>query len=519
MTTNADYLALDPGTLARHIARAADAIAPTWPLDKLIAVNPYWGWISQPMSKAAAELGTLTGTRLTMAREWVEHRWADGRLQRRHLAAAASMAGPACGAAQDHEEILAELEAALRARSAPVVSMPLVTDLLDSLEPPRPGTTWTHLVTHQVSQHCAAFFDRFQGSWRMDYSQGLYQSWRDQLSVDYGLPWHRGLTALRSRLSTPPLQAKAVIAMALDAMAIPEGGREAYLRAVLLAIGGWAAWCAYERWQARLYGSDDEQIVELLAIRLHWEWLLFEDAAPGTIPTSWAAQWAQAQVATEALQQAQRIDWILQHAVELAYQERLIEGLSGAVNASAQVPEAISPAVQAVFCIDVRSEPLRRALEAVSPAVHTRGFAGFFGLPISYTPIGSALTQPQLPGLLAPRYNVTEETSRVGLGQALAKKRGQALQWARRWAEFRSAPSSAFSCVETMGMSYGPKLLADSLPRRRPRARWEDTGLSGEAAAALQPHLPLVDADPDTAASMCEGILRAMASSAASPLW
>jgi uncharacterized protein YbcC (UPF0753/DUF2309 family) len=47
-------------------------------------------------------------------------------------------------------------------------------------------------------------------------------------------------------------------------------GREASLTAVLASVNGWAAWCAQRRWQARLAGSDDDAIVELLAIRLAW---------------------------------------------------------------------------------------------------------------------------------------------------------------------------------------------------------------------------------------------------------
>ena len=52
--------------LTQDIDRACARIAPTWPLDQFIAVNPYWGWVDQPMPQAAAALEALGGTRLTL---------------------------------------------------------------------------------------------------------------------------------------------------------------------------------------------------------------------------------------------------------------------------------------------------------------------------------------------------------------------------------------------------------------------------------------------------------------------
>ena len=494
--------------LAHHIASAAARVAPTWPLDQLIAVNPYWGWVGCPMREAAAALGTLAGTRLTMPRDWFQEQWKAGRLKRHHLRAAVQAVSEGAASPQPdatQQALVTQLVAALDGRSAPLARLPLVTDLRDSGAPPRPGLRWAELVTHQVSQHCAAFFDRHQASWVMDGSGGLYDSWRQQLAADHGLAWRQGRAALRVRLAAMPAAPQALIAAALDCMAVPEDGRGAYLSAVLMSISGWGAWCAYQRWQARLGGADDDKIVHLLAIRLAWEWLLYDDAPPGTLPPGWTAQWSRAGVAVNALQQAQRTDWLLQSAAEIAYQQPLIAGLSQPPTAVALTP----PAVQAVFCIDVRSEVFRRALESVSPAVHTRGFAGFFGLFIAYAPVGSALTRPQLPGLLAPTQCVSEGGG-AGLGQALATQRRNALQWRQRWAEFRAAPASAFSFVETMGLLYGAKLLSDSLPSTRVPARWEDTGLPLRAAAALRPCMPQTASDPAAAAAMAKGILGAM---------
>ena len=489
-----------------HIKVATARIAPTWPLDRFIAVNPYWGWVDRPMPEAAAALGTLAGTRLTMPRDWFRSQWAAGLLQRQHLHAAVAADGAAPRDNVSRQAQVDELVAALEKHSAPVSRRPLVTDLRDRCTPPRPGLSWADLVTHQISQHCAAYFDRHQATWTMNQPVGLLDSWRQQLAADHGLSWRQGRAALRARLAALPLQPRALIAQALDAMAIPEDGRAAYLSAVLMAIGGWAAWCAHERWQARMAGHDDVTIVHLLAIRLAWEWLLFEDAAPASLPARWAAQWGQADAATEALRHAQRCDWLLQRAAEMAYQQPLIEGLRRPLPA----PHVELPAVQALFCIDVRSEVFRRALEAVSPTVQTRGFAGFFGLAIAYAPVGSALRRPQLPGLLKPAQCVSEDTGSADLGRLLATQRRNALQWRQRWSEFRAAPASAFSFVETMGLLYAGKLFADSLPSTEPPARWEDAGLPAQSTARLRPCLPQARTDPAAAAAMAKGILAAM---------
>jgi len=91
----------------------------------------------------------------------------------------------------------------------------------------------------------------------------------------------------------------------------------------------------------------------------------------------------------------------VQHALELAYREEV----AGALREPATPPE--TPAAHAVFCIDVRSEVFRRALEASDPRIVTLGFAGFFGLPFTYVD-AKGTSSERLPALLRPDHVVGE---------------------------------------------------------------------------------------------------------------
>jgi uncharacterized protein YbcC (UPF0753/DUF2309 family) len=481
--------------LAEAIEQACGRIAPTWPLDQFIAVNPYWGWLKQPAREAAAHLGVLAGTTLTMPRAWFREQWRAGRLQRFHLEEVARRHG--------RSPSTQDLVDALESDEPPLARLPLVTDMCDTVAE-AVDAHWPDVVTHQISQHCAAYFDTGQARWRLDRSTGLYGAWKRQIAEDRGLAWPGGRRAALERIAALPDDPVAAIGESLAALGIAPAAQVAYLSALLLSINGWAAWCAYERWQARLAGREDDTIVELLAVRASWESVL-DGAADATTP-EWTAIWGTADARIALLAEEQCIDWLLQEALEVAYQVPLAEALAAA---PASAP-ATTPVVQAVFCIDVRSEVFRRALEAADPDVHTRGFAGFFGLPIAYAPAGSSLLRPQLPGLLAPAVTVTDgPIEGTPLGEVIARRRRSALQWRQRWADLRTSAASGFSFVEACGLAYGAKLLADSLPSTAGVERWEDTGLPVELRGA-RPRLPQADADPVAAAAMAKGILGAM---------
>ncbi len=458
------------------IASATDSIAPTWPLDRMIAVNPYWGRIHQAFDEARNSLEKIAGSSLSLPLSCYRDAWQRGEISPASLdQAVLEMATPMSPQ---------QLIQALNTEHAEPAPAPLLSDTLDSQRDLHHQPAWCDALTHQVAQFCAAYFDREQADWRPDQAHPLFESWRRALTRDHSIsllmkaPWIA--TKAGKLLQQPELQIEA----ALTQLEVPAGQWSEYLQAVIMRVSGWAAWCAYLRWQARLAGSDDHTLVDLLAIRLAWECLLDDgERQDGSVWKRWRADWQNHFSSAHNDSPQPRAVW--QRAQEISYQNALVRKLAGSPN---QQPAA-AVKVQAAFCIDVRSEVFRRHLEAQSPAIQTLGFAGFFGLPISYTPLGTSATRPQLPGLLAPALDISDSTGSSASDQHICRERERKLQGNMGWRLFQSVPLSAFTLVETLGLGYLGKLVRRTRPDTATMPAANASGLSAASAAAIRPTL------------------------------
>ena len=491
MTTLADPVAPAPAAVQNAIQIAIDAacarIAPTWPLDRFIAVNPYWGQLERPIAAAAAQLAGLAGSPMLMPRRWMLSQWQAGRIGRQHLQAAITAAGA--------QVTVDELVDGLNKEPAMPARLPLATDIVDARRDLGHAMAWRDYITHHISQTCGAYFDQGQAAWGPDHSGGLYRSWLRQSAHDFSPAMLMGYGAFTQRLATLPSEPTALIAAALRALRVPAQAHEAYFTALLMSINGWASWCAYQRWQARLAQRDDAQIMHLLAVRLAWEWLLHEGHPALGVADQLSDAWHSSDGVIRQAESALQHDWLWQAALERSYQAPLCQGLMIGTD-PAPAATAVPTAVQAVFCIDVRSEVYRRALEAASPAVQTLGFAGFFAMFVEYRPLGSEMVRPQLPGLLAPALCITDEFDEPAegeapsLGQVLAQRRQKNLLWRQQWQTFRGGAGSSFSFVESCGLLYAGKLLKRSFGGKANPATVEQTGLPPSALDRLRPRLP-----------------------------
>lgn len=444
-TSNAIKTAVD--TACAHIA-------PTWPLDQFIAVNPYWGFRGTPIDQVSQRLEAYSGSRMVMPRSFYREHWKSGALRAEHLQEALRRAQSPLSM----PDLLSEIE------SDQVCGprVPLMTAIADRQRDLLHGMSISAFVIHNVSQHCASYFDHSQSAWETQHKENLYHSWLHHARTDMS-PWLlMGIHRLRHFARSLPEEPNALIEQALQQMPVPSWAWDHYLTSLLMDINGWASWCAYQRWQAQMSHQEDDHIVQLLAIRLAWEQFACEHLVSTEGQAAWDAAWNTLASHWNRASSERPVDWILQDAMELSYQEELSLSLARQSKHSSRVSAEL-PDVQAVFCIDVRSEIFRRALESCSDSIQTIGFAGFFGLPISYAPLGTHDERPQLPGLLAPKVRISESTGSTQTDALIAAKTEDRLSVRRIWKDFRSSATSMFTFVESCGFLYAGSLLKRTL--------------------------------------------------------
>ena len=172
------------------------------------------------------------------------------------------------------------------------------------------------------------------------------------------------------------------------------------------------------------------------------------------------------------------------------------------------------PSVQVYFCIDVRSEVFRRAWEVQSGAIQTAGFAGFFGLPIDFTPLGTTAPRPQLPGLLASQLSVVESSDNPLFIYLLVQRRQARLSAISRWITFQFLPSSAFTFVKSAGVFSLLKLVRNCFPNLNNETSASAEGLFSKETKVLKPRLVAKGKSTEVSLhiqiELCAKILRAM---------
>ena len=439
--------------VAQHDSRAATEAAvreaclrvpPLWSLRDYVAVNPFLGFAGVGPAEAARTMRDGLDANALPPVAYLRERWARGGFEERDVLAASARLGCDATALLD----------VLRGRADVPHRLARVLRTFAQRHDAAHGTYWDTLLVQSHSRWCSAFASGGTPAWAMPEEErlGLFHGWLEAESIDRTLDI-AGLRGWRKWIAALPDDASAAVAMLLDRLEIPSESRTAYLYRLLGGVYGWASYFRREPWAASLAGGEPAlgNVADLLAIRVCSDAAIAELSGRDETHRTRVSP-----IEDESVRVA------LQEAWEDGYARRLLGSLKR--HGDASVDSGVRPSAQALFCIDVRSEPMRRYLEAVDDTIETRGFAGFFGVSLGVRE-ADGRDSARCPVLLQPACGVALE------GAARGESGGPGA-WVK---PLQFGPASTFSFVELLGLGYVGKLAADAGKWRKPRPDGETT--------------------------------------------
>ncbi len=492
----------DEAGLARiraDVARAGDIIAPQWPLASFVAVNPLGGLESAGFDQATAA-----------ARRWLRSRThlSLQEYRRDHERGLTGSADLAHAIHQRFTGLGARGPIEIDGRLVDPVDV-VVTDLLhgpDTDPEPPPRTALERLGPG--FDEMGDTIDRIVSEWLAAYVSPppLARHHRGEHLV----PMCRRLAAADPRvialvgpgaadwiagLDDDPA---AVINAAFSVAGVTSEQRVDEIRGHLARLIGWSG---FGKWRNE-WAQPDEQHPPLAPIDVAAARAILEAAVIGSLPARRPGEDQEAQEPGHAKTPSAAADRLDERVRAVARvlaprdpdgAHAAVAGILGDVPAEVRPslwldaqehnlgqrllttldrldpgPTLARPDAQSVFCIDVRSEGLRRHLEATGN-VETLGFAGFFGVPMRIRRLGWDHTEARCPVLVAPAIDAvehvrSEEISAVATG--LSRQRALAgLQ--RAHVQAKNGPGGPFVLAESLGWLLGPIAAARTfLPRR-----------------------------------------------------
>lgn len=208
-----------------------------------------------------------------------------------------------------------------------------------------------------IGPFLASYVDKGISYWQNPWKNlPLWQAFQKWLVMDPAFP----KLANKNPLDVNSLDSNPMLAV-VTLCQIDSSLDEEQLEKLLFILPGWSSFLRKKSWLQEF--SDDSPLPALLAILaflFHTAPALFHVANPAA-PAHFDNRYSNLQLA------------------ETEYRASLLEKLK-------EKPATTRPKAKTrfVFCIDVRSEPIRRNLESLSNDIATDGFAGFFAMPVAW---------------------------------------------------------------------------------------------------------------------------------------
>ncbi|PEY86366.1 DUF2309 domain-containing protein [Bacillus thuringiensis] len=428
------------------VASASRVIAPLWPISTFAAHHPWMGLEKQSFEQVANWLKEARNVDIYPSASMIHLAKAKGEIEESFLQMSLSrwLDSQSFNIPREKAERFCQVALKLEKLPSSLLSSPELNKLaeemsyintasmkasvmqpISSLIENQNSENLSDILNYHIIKWCKLYLDDSGSSWTMpNREKGFYRAWQHLIKFDPALSKNE-----RKVLKDWPQDAQVALARALSEIGISESNIQAYLEGHLLSLPGWAGMI---RWRSQQSIQEQELLIEYLAVRISMELAIAKTYLPlknqkvekkvAIVPliASWIywgdisiEEWLQMPAAeqSELLAFAYRFDenicrklWL--EAWEQTHAEQLREKIGSKQRVTNDKKHVLA---QLAFCIDVRSEPFRRHLEKLGP-FETFGIAGFFGLPIATSELGSNDSHPSLPVILKPKHQIKELT-------------------------------------------------------------------------------------------------------------
>lgn len=404
-------------SLINSIDEASKVIGKTWPLYTFVASNPLSGYENVPFQEAVS-------------------------LANKHFNANAFPAAALYRQAWEKGEINLELLVDLLQENGLLEGPEYYLQQLES-QSSTETLNDNHEVDRIMAKWLAAYMDEGLAEWEMPFkTEGFYAAWRHLAIYDSEL----GITYLKDI----PKNSEEALEQILK-----EYSKSDYVKIFtyhLAALPGWTGYINYRTGSNSEWNQDYPiSLMDYLAARL---WTSKKLNVP-MLPKN------DLETSNSIVSQLQYI-WL--KAWEKTWQNQLVKTFEQEAKATKSLSEHEVPEAQMVFCIDTRSELIRRHVESKGH-YETYGYAGFFGIAMDYENLNDGITRKSCPPIVSSAYKVSE-TAQLNKEKRFVtfEKKNEILKFGDYFLKrMKNMLPSAFGYVEGSGLYYGLSLIARTL--------------------------------------------------------
>ncbi len=403
--------------ILNSIEEASRVIGKTWPLYTFVASNPLSGYENVSFQEAVNTAEKHFNANAFPAAKLYRQAWEKGSIDK---------------------DVLVALLKENGLTESPAYYLNQITT-----QKPSEELNSNHEVDRIMAKWLSSFMDEGLAEWDMPFkSEGFYTAWRLLVIYDSEM----GIIDLKDipKTSTEALEA-----------ILKDYSQSEYVNIFtyhLAALPGWTGYINH-----RIASNSDWQkdypisLMDYLAARL------------------WTAQKLNVSILPENREENSndiipKLQYLWLKAWEQSWQDQLTKILESQLITIQSAAETELPEAQLVFCIDTRSELIRRHVEAKGN-YETYGYAGFFGIAMDYENLNDGITRKSCPPIVSSNYTVSEIAQENNVAQFLGyKRKNDVLKFGKHFLKrMKNMLPSAFGYVEGSGLYYGFSLIARTL--------------------------------------------------------